>query len=71
MKTSQLFDREAPKYSNNVLQVRTSAVLVIKQELQKLVLSAQATVQNEQELSAAMQRSLDAFVYGGMAVDES
>ena len=32
---------------------------------------AQVAVWNQQELSAAVQRSLEASVYGGMAVDES
>ena len=32
---------------------------------------AQAVVQNQQEVSVAVQRSLEASVYGGMAVDKS
>ena len=70
-KTSKLFDREAPKGINNVPQVGTSAVLATKQEPQKLMMLAQVAVQNQQALSAAEQRSLEASVYGGMAVDES
>ena len=31
----------------------------------------QALVQNQQELSAAVQRSLEASIYGGMRVDKS
>ena len=45
-------------------------MLGTKQEPQKLVMPAQVAVQNQQELSAAVQRSLEAAVYGGMAVDK-
>ena len=67
-KTSELLDREAPKGSNNVPQVGTSAVLVIEQEPQMLVMPAQVNVQNQQEFSAALQRSLKASVYDGITV---
>ena len=70
-KMFELLDRKDPKGSTNVPQVGTSAVLGIKQEPQKLVMPAQAAVQNQQELSAAVQRSLEDSVYGGMAVDKS
>ena len=49
----------------------TSAVLAIKQEAQGLVKLAQGAVQNQQEVSVAVQRSLKASVYGGMIIDES
>ena len=70
-RTSELVDREAPKGSKYFLQVGTSAVLAVKQEPQNLVMPAQAAVQNQQEVSAAVHRSLEASVYGGMAVDKS
>ena len=56
---SKLLDREVPKNSKDVPQVETSAVLVIKQEPQNLVTPAQA----------AVQRSLEASVYGSTVVD--
>ena len=46
-------------------------MLVIKQEPPKLVMPAQAAVQNQQELSAAVKRSLEFSAYDVMAVDES
>ena len=67
-KICELLNREA---SDNVPQVGTSAVLATKQDPQKFVMPAQVAVQNQQELSAAVQRSLEASVYGGIAVDES
>ena len=70
-KISKLLDREASKGSNNIPEVGTSVVLAIKQEPQKLITPVQVAIQNQQELSAAVQRSLEASVYGGMAVDES
>ena len=66
---SELLDREASEGSNNVPQVGTSAVLATKQEPQKMVMPSQAAVHNQQELSAAVQRSQEASVYCGMAVD--
>ena len=64
-------DREASKGINDIPQVGTSAVLVTKQEPQKLVTLSQAVAQNQQDLSAAVLRSLEASVYGSMAVDKS
>ena len=46
-------------------------MLAVKQEPQNLVMPAQAVVQNQQDISAVVQRSLEATVYGGMAVDKS
>ena len=46
-------------------------MLAIKQEPQNLVTLARTAVQNQQEVSVVVQRSLQASVYGGMAVDES
>ena len=48
-KHSELLDREVPKGSNNIPQVETSNVLVVKQEPQKLVMPGQVAVQNQQE----------------------
>ena len=70
-KMSELLDRDDLKGSNNIPWVGTPAVLTTKQELLKLMMPALVAVQNQQELSAAVQRSLEAFVYGGIAVDES
>ena len=70
-KTSELLDREVPKGRNNIPQVGISTALVIKQDPQKLVTPAQVAVQNQQELYAVVQRSLEAPVYGCMAVDKS
>ena len=70
-KTSELLDIEASKGSNNVPQVGTSAVLATKQEPQKLMTQAKVAAQYQQALSAAVQRSLGASVYGSIEVDES
>ena len=70
-KMSELLDREVPKGIKNIPQVGTSAMLATKQEPQKLVMPAKVAVQNQQELSAAVQRSLEASVYSGIAVDKS
>ena len=59
---SKLLNREAPKGSNNIPQVGTSAVLEMKQEPQNLVMPAQVAVQNQQELSATEQRCQEASV---------
>ena len=53
------------------LKLGTSAVLATKQEPQKLMTPAQMAVQNQQELSAAVQRCLEASVCGGIAVEKS
>ena len=71
MKNVWTVGQKGSKVINNVPQVGTSAVLATKQEQQKLVMLAQAAVQNQQEFSAAVQRSLEASVYDGIAVDES
>ena len=47
------------------------AVLAIKQEPQGLVMPAEAAVHNHQEVSVVVQRSLEAFVYGGVIIDEN
>ena len=47
-----------------------SAVMAIKQEPQGLIMPAQAVVQNQQEVSVVVQRSLEASVYVGMTSDE-
>ena len=49
----------------------TLAVLAIKQEPQGLLTPAQAVVQNKQEVSVPVQRSLEASVYGGIIMDKS
>ena len=46
-------------------------MLAIKQEQQGLVIPAQAAVQTQQEVSVAVQRSLEASVCGGIITDES
>ena len=46
-------------------------MLAIKQEPQDLIMPAQATVQNQQEVSVAVQRSLEASVYGSITADKS
>ena len=65
-KTSELLDREAPKGSNNVSQVGISAVLA-----KKVGNTSPSGCTESAELSTAMQRSLEASVYGGIAVDKS
>ena len=47
-----------------------SAVMAIKQEPQGLIMPAQTVVQNQQEVSAVVQRSLETSVYVGMTSDE-
>ena len=66
-----MLDKESSNGINYVPEVKTLAVLVTRQEPQKLVTPAQVAVQNQQELSAAVQRSLEASIYGGTAVDKS
>ena len=61
----------ASKCINNVPQVGASAVLATKQMPGKLVTPAQVAAQNHQELSTADQRSLEASLFGGIAVDKS
>ena len=46
-------------------------MLAIKQDLKGLIMLVQAVVQNQQEVSVAVQRSLEASVYGGMTLDEN
>ena len=58
-KTSEMLDKGAPKCVNNIPQVGAWAVLVTKQEPWKLVTLAQVAAQNQQELSASVQRSLE------------
>ena len=70
-KISELLDREAPRGSKDVPQVGTSAVLVIKQEQQNLVMPVHAVVQNQQEVSVVVESCLEVSVYGGMAVDKT
>ena len=43
---------------------------MVKQEPQKLVTPTQTAVQNQQELSAVVQGSMEASVYGSIAVDK-
>ena len=60
------------KVVNNIPQVGTSAVLATKQEPQKLVMPAQVgCTESSRNCLPAVQRSLEASVYGGIAVDES
>ena len=68
---AEMLDKEAPECINNVPQVGASTVLVMKQESQKLMTLAQAAAHNQQELSTAVQRSLEASVYNSIAVDKS
>ena len=55
----------------SIPQVGTSAVLVIKQGPESLTMSAQAVVLNQQEVTIAVQRSLEASVHHGMRADEN
>ena len=58
LRTSELLDRETPEGNKGIPEAETSAVLTIKQEVQGLIMPAQAAVQNQQEVSVAVQRSL-------------
>ena len=69
-KKSELLDRETPESGKDFPQVGTSAVLAMKQELQGLIMSVEAVVQNQQEVYLAVQRSLEASVYDGMTSDK-
>ena len=69
--TYNLLDRKTPEGSKSIPPIRTPAVLAIKQESQGLIMPAQAAVQNQQEVSVMVQRSLDTSVYGGMTSDKS
>ena len=68
---SKLLDREAPEGSKIIPPIGTSAVLATKQEPQGLIMPVQAVLQNQQEVSVVVQRSLEASMYDGMTSDEN
>ena len=63
--------RWTQEISKDILQMGPLAVLAIKQEPQGLIMPMQAVVQNLQEVSVAVQGSLEASVCGGMVMDKS
>ena len=65
-----MLDKEAPECINNVPQVGASAVLVTIQDPQRLATLAHGAAQNQQELSAVVQGSLEVSVYGDTIVDK-
>ena len=62
---------EIQEGNKDIPEMGTLPVLAIKQESQSLVMPAQAAVQNHQEVSVVVQRSLEVSVYGSIITDEN